>query len=233
MHGYQPATYGDRIADVYDSRTRHLDPTDAVKLLPDLAGDGPALELGIGTGRVALPLAAMGVQVHGIDTSEAMLAVLRTKDGGADVQVTIASFAEFQLERGYSLVYVAFNTLFCLESQAEQVQCFRSVARHLGRGGRFVLEAFVPDPARFQRYQNVGAGQMLLDEVELEVSRHDPVLQRVHSQRVVLSQSGIRLYPIEIRYAWPSELDLRGQLAGLELEARWSDWQKSPFDVKS
>lgn len=198
-------------------------------LLAELASTGPALELGIGTGRLALPLAARGVEVHGIDASPAMVEHLRAKPGGDQVQVAIGSFGDFQLGRHFSLVFVVFNTFFALTSQQEQVACFRAVARHLAPGGRFVVEAFVPDLSRFDRGQRVCPNTVELDLVGLDCTVHDPVAQRVTTQHITISPSGLRHYPVDMRYAWPSELDLMGSLAGLEFEARWGGWDRRPF----
>jgi SAM-dependent methyltransferase len=146
MEGYRPETYGDRIADVYDAMMANLpDPADSVDRLAELAGSGPALELGIGTGRVALPLAARGVQVHGIDASEAMVERLRAKPGGEAIPVTLGDFAGVPVEGSYRLVYVVFNTFFALLTQDDQVRCFAGVARRLAPGDAFLLQGFVPD----------------------------------------------------------------------------------------
>jgi SAM-dependent methyltransferase len=230
---YGPATYGDRIAEVYDewyaSSDRAAPADEIVAFLRALAGEGAALELGIGTGRIALPLHASGVAVHGIDASEAMVAKLTAKPGGDEIPVTIGSFADFALDQRFSFVFVVFNTFFALESQDEQVACFRAVARHLGDGGVFVMEAFVPDLTRFQRDQTVGAVEVATDLVKLDVTLHDPVAQRSTTQHVVISEDGIRLYPVNVRYAYVSELDLMARLAGLRLRERWAGWRKEPF----
>lgn len=234
MEHYESHTYGDRIASEYDGLYGGLFDVDAtVSTLERLAGDGPALELGIGTGRVALPLAARGVEVCGVDASQRMIDVLRSKSGGGDVDVVVGDFADFDLGRRFALVYVVFNTFFALTSQDDQIRCFECVARHLDDGGRFVLEVFVPDLARFDRHQRVGVDRVTLHEVELEISRHDPVHQRVSSQRVVVGEHGARLYPVFVRYAYPSELDLMARLAGLTLEHRWADWRRAPFTSDS
>ena len=234
MEGYEPATYGDQIARIYDDLYSHMfDPEAQTTLLAELAGRGPALELGVGTGRVALPLSERGVEVHGIDTSEAMVAKLRAKQGGGGIPVTTADFADFDFDVTFSLVYVVFNTLFALRTQEEQVSCFAAVARHLRSGGRFLVEAFVPDPARFDRDQRTHVADVGLERVELEASRHDGARQEVVSQHVVLTQEGTFLYPVTIRYAWPSELDLMARLAGLALEGRWGGWHKEAFGSAS
>ena len=230
MEGYRPETYGDRIADVYDAMMADLpDPTDSVDRLADLAGPGPALELGIGTGRVALPLAARGVQVHGVDASEAMVGRLRAKPGGEAIPVTLGDFAGVPAEGDYRLVYVVFNTFFALLTQDDQVRCFAGVARRLAPGGAFVLQGFVPDLGLYAGGQSVRATHLGLDQVRLDLARHDPVAQRVDFQHVVLSGGGIRLYPGAVRYAWPSELDLMARLAGLRLRERWGGWRREPY----
>ncbi|MGH2806415.1 MAG: class I SAM-dependent DNA methyltransferase, partial [Actinomycetota bacterium] len=154
MEGYEAATYGELWASIYDDEWRDVFPNDAtVAFLQKLAGDGPALELAIGTGRIALPLKEAGVEVHGIDISEAMVAKLRAKPGGSDIPVTMGDFAEVGVDGTYRLIYLVFNTLFALPTQVEQVRCFRNVATRLERGGAFVVEAFVPDLGRFDRHQ--------------------------------------------------------------------------------
>jgi predicted TPR repeat methyltransferase len=153
MEGYGPETYGDRIADVYDGLYENLDTEGAVETLASLAGDGPVLELAIGTGRLALPLVERGLEVHGIDASEAMVAKLRDKSGGDRVRVTMGDFADVAVDGRYALIFVAFNTLFGLPTQDDQLRCFANVAARLVDSGVFVVEAFFPDLARFDRGQ--------------------------------------------------------------------------------
>ena len=233
MKGYEARTYGDLIADVYDELYRELDPTPAVEALVALAGGGSALELAIGTGRIALPLAERGVEVHGIDVSEAMVERLRAKPGGDRIPITIGDFADVGVEGRFSLVFIAFNTFFALTSQREQVRCFANVATRLAEGGVFTLELFVPDIARFRGHQSVSAPRVELDTVMLDVARHDPVTQRIDAQLVAITPAGVRLQPIFIRYAWPAELDLMARLAGFRLRDRWADWDGSPFTADS
>jgi SAM-dependent methyltransferase len=235
MEEYEPSTYGDRIASIYDEMFEgKFDTEGAVSFLAELAGTGPALELGIGTGRVALPLAERGVEVHGIDASESMVEKLRSKPGGDRIPITLKDFADVGVEGSFSLVFVVFNTLFALVNQEDQVRCFRAVAERLIPDGVFVLEAFVPDVSRFDRYhQRVEAGDLALDQVRLEVSRHDPVTQRIDGQHVIISEKETKLYPVHLRYAWPSELDLMARLAGLRLRERWGSWRRDPFSESS
>lgn len=232
MKPYTAETYGENIADIYDEWYEDYDHA-AIDLLAELAHGGRALELGIGTGRIALPLAAAGVEVHGLDASPSMLARLLAKPGGDRVPVTIGEFAEVGVAGEFALVYIVFNTFFALPTQADQVRCFRNVAAHLAPGGCFLIEAFVPDMMLFSRGQFTRAGQVTTERVVLEAAQHDPVSQRVVAQHVVITDGQIRLYPVQLRYAWPAELDLMAQLAGLRLRERWSDWQRAPFTAES
>ncbi len=232
MKQFDGMTYGQRIADVYDEFYSEYEGA-TVDLLQELAAGGSALELGIGTGRLALPLRQRGIDVTGIDLSPAMIARLRAKPGGSEIPVVQTSFAEFDLDAHFDLVYVVFNTFFSLLTQEEQISCFRSVARHLEEDGSFLLEAFVPDLCRFEAQQTVRAVQVEADMVQLDLSRHSPVEQQVSSQHVLLSEEGIRLYPVVLRYAWPSELDLMARLAGLHLRHRWDSWEKGAFSARS
>jgi SAM-dependent methyltransferase len=228
--GYDAAAYGDRIADVYDELPTHPPDADAAAaLLADLAGAGPALELAIGTGRLALPLAERGVAVSGIDASEAMVAKLRAKPGGDRIPVAIGDFADVPVDGRFALICLVYNTLFALLDLDAQRRCFERVADHLAPGGRFVVEAFVPDPSRFQRDQHVEVRHVGDDAVLLSVSRHDSATQRVESLLVRLGNDSIRTWPVRIRYSYPSELDLMAEAAGLRLEHRWSGWEREPF----
>lgn len=229
---YDEATYGDRIAEIYDDWHASA-PAEMVDTLAALAGSGPALELGIGTGRVALPLAAKGLEIHGIDASEAMTARLRAKPGGEAIPVKTGNFAEVATDNVYSLIFVVFNTFFALGSQDEQVRCFANVAQRLRSGGLFLIEAFVPDLTRFTHGQIVQAMQVGVNRVKLEVTRHDQLNQRSISQQVFITEEGIKLYPVQVRYAWPSELDLMARLAGMRLRERWSNWRREPFTAES
>jgi SAM-dependent methyltransferase len=234
MEGYDASTYGDRIADVYDEwygDAAVLETDAAVAKLAELAGAGPVLELAIGTGRVALPLVARGLEVHGIDASEAMVAKLREKPGGDAVPVTIGDFADVGVDGTYSLVYVVFNTLFALESQEEQIRCFRNVARRLAPGGAFVIEAFVPEPEKYDG--RVSTSRIESDLVQIDVAHVDRAEQRSHSQHVVLTPLGAKFYPVRIRWAYPAELDLMARIAGLRLRERWSSWDGQAFTKTS
>lgn len=232
MTEYADETYGRRIAGIYDEWYAEFD-QGMVEALGELAGGGRALELGIGTGRVALPLQESGVEVHGIDASQEMVARLRAKAGGERIPVTVGSFADVDAEGRFGLIYVLFNTFFALLTQEEQVRCFRNVARRLSDDGAFLIEAFVPDLGRFDRGQTVRATSVGVEEVRLEATRWDPVAQRVTSQQMVIGEDGVRLYPVQLRFAWPAELDLMAQLAGLRLWQRWENWGRAPFTASS
>ena len=232
MDNYRENTYGERIAGIYDELYTDYDPA-AITALSQLARGRRALELGIGTGRIALPLQQTGVEVHGIDTSESMVAKLRAKPGGENIPVTFGDFADIPVEGQYALIYVLFNTIFDLLTQDEQLRCFRNVARHLEPQGAFVIEAFVPDLTRYTGGQSVRAISIDDDKVQLDAARLDPVTQQITAQHVMLTEQGIHLFPVRLRYAWPSEMDLMARLAGLQLKHRWGDWQGGAFSAES
>lgn len=234
MPGFDdPAFYGDRWAAVYDDRHALNDPGPAVEFLSGLAGDGRVLELAIGTGRVALPLAARGVVVEGVDASAAMVERLRAKPGGESIPVTIGDMAKVPVSGQFRLVYLVFNTLFALLSQARQAECFRNVARVLDPAGVFVIECFVPDLGRFNRDQRVQAMAVTEDHAILEVTRHDGAQQRITTQFITLDENGTHLRPLSLRYSWPSELDLMASGAGLQLRERLGNWSGQPFTSAS
>ena len=223
-------TYNEACAEVYDQWFGACEEA-AVDLLAELAGAGRGLELGIGSGLLALPLAARGIDLQGIDLSPAMVARLRAKPGGEAIPVIMGSFADVAVQGEFSLIFVAYNTFFALPTQDEQVRCFQNVAAHLTADGVFVLEAFVPQSANFTGGLKVTA---VTDErIGLKVSEHDPVRQRLRSQHVVIRNQEIRLYPVEVRYAWPAELDLMARLAGLRLRHRWADWSRAEIGPDS
>ncbi len=232
MKNFDETTYGERVAGVYDNWYGGADEA-TLDLLQALAAGGRVLELGIGTGRVALPLQRRRVDVTGIEISEAMIAQLRAKPGGPEIPVVHGSFAALTLKDRFDLVYVVFNTFFMLLTQEEQVHCFRSVAEHLTERGVFLLEVFMPDFTMFDRQQAVRAIEVREEGIRLSASRHNPVAQEVVDQTVVLSEAGVRLYPLRLRYAWPSELDLMARLAGLSLRHRWGSWRRDEFTAQS
>ena len=234
MEGFVSATYGDRIVSVYDSwYGDEPDTAGTVEALARMAGSGPVLELGIGTGRVAVPLVERGIDVRGIEASEAMVRRLREKPAGRDIPVTIGDFEHVGVDGAYSLVFCVFTTFFCLTSQDAQVRCFANVARRLRPGGVFVVEAIVADLARFHRRQSLSIGRMDADEVVLVTTEVDQAAQTLRMQHVVVTERGIRLMPALIRYAWPAELDLMARMAGLRLRARTQNWRGDPYTAKS
>jgi SAM-dependent methyltransferase len=207
-----------------------FDTDGAVAQLAELAENGPVLEFGIGTGRLALPLAASGLEVHGVDGSDEMLAQLRRKPGGASIPTTVGNFADVRLEPAgrFALVVLAVNTIYALEDQGAQVRCFATAAHHLQAGGRFVVEAFVPSP--LPSGTSLQPRTLSTGYVGLVVAEHDPARQTLSTVQVVLGGAqGVRVFPVVHRYVWPSELDLMARLAGLELESRWADWRKTPY----
>jgi SAM-dependent methyltransferase len=235
MEEYQPVTsFGEDTADIYDATSIRGDEEATVAFLERMAGGGRVLELAIGTGRIALPLAARGVDIDGIDIAPAMVAKLRAKPGGEQISVTMGNFADVPVPGSYRLIFVVFNTLFNLLTQDEQVRCFENVATHLTDDGSFVVEASVPaDLYRLRNDQYVDAEAIGVGNVRLDVGRHDPVNQILDETHVHLSRDGVRLHPIVTRYAWPSELDLMARIAGLRLKERWSGWNGESFTSTS
>jgi Methyltransferase domain len=228
--------FGERVAAVYDEHSASMfDPAvvgPAVEALAELAGDGAALEFAIGTGRIALPLAQRGVRVVGIDSSEAMLARLREKPGADRVEAMVGDMAATRVDGDFSLVYLVFNTIFNLTTQDGQVACFANAAAHLGTGGRFVIEARVPE------LQRLPLGQTVLpwraDPTGLSYYVYDVVTQRLSGQHYYVHDDGrLQPSPTEMRYAWPSELDLMARLAGMRLEHRSAGWRREPFTALS
>lgn len=234
MRRYEPAMSFSADVAQRDRDLQRGDEIAAVTFLEQLAGPGPALELGIGTGRIALPLAARGIRVDGIDLSPAMVDQLRTRPGGDQLAVTIGDFADVPVTGTYRLIFVVFNTLFNLLSQADQLRCFENVAAHLTDDGSFVVEAYTPDFLyRLRDNQYVNAEIIEVDEVRLDVLRHYPERQMLEESHVSLSLAGVRLNPVAQRYAWPSELDLMAHIAGLRLKNRWGGWNQETFDSNS
>jgi SAM-dependent methyltransferase len=233
--GADEGYFGERVAAAYDEHSASMfDPAvvgPAVDRLAELAGDGGALELAIGTGRIALPLAARGVRVAGIDSSEAMLARLREKPGGERIEAVVGDMAATRVDGEFSLVYLVFNTIFNLTSQDGQVACFQNAAAHLRPGGRFVIEARVPE------LQRLPLGQTVLpwraDPGGMSYYVYDVVTQRLSGQHYHFVDGGVQPSPTEMRYAWPAELDLMARLAGMRLQDRWGGWSREPFTALS
>jgi SAM-dependent methyltransferase len=230
------ADYGATFARVYDEWYRDsLDTDAAVEYFASLAEVNTALELGVGTGRIALPLAERGKLVTGLDSSPEMIALLARKCATASlaVEAVQGDFANFDLGRSFDLVYLPFASLFLLRSQADQITCLRSVARHLTDRGVFVLDAFVPDLSRYVDDGTVGVEEAGGDRVRLEVAKHDAVTQSIQATRVVIDASGAQLFPLHLRYAWPTELDAMCLCAGLRLLERTADYTRAAFTGRS
>ena len=227
--------FGETVAERYDelladmSEPAVVDPV--VDLLAELAGHGAALELGIGTGRIALPLARRGIRVYGIELSSAMLARLRAKPGAEQIDVTIGDFATTRVEGTFSLAYLVFNTINNLTTQDEQVACFQNVATHLERGGCFVIEVGVP------ALQRLPPGETFqpfhVSETHLGIDEYDVANQGLVSHHFRAVGGTFEKRSIPFRYVWPSELDLMARLAGMTLRERWSGWKREPFTSHS
>ncbi|WP_320777363.1 class I SAM-dependent methyltransferase [Streptomyces sp. CRN 30] len=227
--------FGEEVAASYDAsaadmfRAEAVDP--AVDVLAGLAGDGRALEFAVGTGRLALPLAARGVPVHGIDISRAMVARLRAKPGGDGVGVTIGDIATTRVEGTFSLAYLVFNTINNLTTQDAQVECFRNAAAHLRPGGHFVIEVGVPDLRRLPPGQS--AVPFRIGATEWAFDTYDTVTQAMSSHYVTVVDGHAEHRAFPFRYVWPSELDLMARLAGLRPANRWEGWSRAPFTTES
>jgi len=227
--------FGEGVADRYDESAADMfesgvvDP--AVDFLAGLAGRGPALELGIGTGRIALPLAGRGVRVHGIDLSPAMVARLRAKPGAESVDVTIGDFATMRVDGKFSLAYLVFNTINNLTTQDGQVACFENVARHLAPGGCFVIEVGVPSLRRLPDGERFRAFEVT--DTYLGVDEFDVARQGLVSHHFNAVDGRFEKRSIPFRYVWPSELDLMARLAGMTLRERWSGWKRERFTSES
>jgi SAM-dependent methyltransferase len=255
MEGYDASTYGDRWADVYDDWYADLDDTDAcVRFLAELAGEpdtaGMLVELGIGTGCLALPLRRLGYDVRGIDASSAMVAGLHAKPGGADIPVTLGDMADVVVPPTLAArdgtdvsdatsasdgpcagVFVAYNTFFNLSTEAAQRRCLERVATVLEPGGWFTCAQFVPDErVASGRASDIGVRSITTDRVVLTADRYDAESQTITGQYIDISAAGIALRPVHIRYLFPHQLDELAADAGLVRTERWADWARTPFD---
>jgi SAM-dependent methyltransferase len=233
MPAFDPSAYGSHIADIYDDTVGQLPTDEPVARIAELADGGPVLEFGIGTGRLALPLAARGLTVAGVDGSPEMVAGLRAKPGGDALDVVVGDFSTARVEGRFGLVLLAVNTIFALPDQAAQVRCFRNAAAHLRPGGRFVVEAWIPDPGAFRHGTALRPLTVGEDVVVVEAAVLHPADQRMTTTKLRFTDDGVRLLPANHRYAWPAELDLMAQLAGLVREARWADWAGTRFGDES
>ena len=227
--------FGEAVAASYDESSDAMfapavvDPV--VDFLAELAGDGRALELGIGTGRIALPLAARGVRLHGIELSKAMVARLRSKPGGEAIGVTIGDFSQAKADGTFRLAYLVFNTIMNLTTQAAQVACFRNVADHLEPSGRFVIEVGVPDLRRLPP----GERFVVFDGSERHwgIDDYDVANQGLISHHFEVTGERVKKSSARFRYVWPAELDLMALMAGLRLKERWADWSRAAFTAAS
>jgi SAM-dependent methyltransferase len=198
-----------------------------VDFLLQEARGGRALELGIGTGRIALPLARRGVPVHGIELSKAMVARMREKPGGNEIGVTIGDFSTARADGTFGLAYLVANTIMNLTTQAAQVACFRNVAAHLEPGGRFVIEVLIPELQRLPPGETVRAFRV--SETRWGFDEIDVVTQSLTSNHLEIVDGRLERFSAPFRYVWPSELDLMANMAGMTLRERWADWNRAPF----
>jgi SAM-dependent methyltransferase len=227
--------FGESVAERYDESAADMfDPAivdPAVEFLADLAGRGAALELGVGTGRIALPLARRGVPVRGIDLSEAMVARLRAKPGGDEIGVAIGNFATTRVDGAFSIAYLVFNTILNLTTQDEQVACFQNVAAHLEPGGCFVIEVGVPELQRLPPGETVRP--FTVSPTRLGFDEYDIASQGLISHHYRVVDGGLEVHSVPFRYAWPAELDLMARIAGMRLRERWGSWMRDPFTSDS
>jgi SAM-dependent methyltransferase len=227
--------FDERLAKSYEAKWPHLfDPAvvePAVSFLADLAAAGAALELGIGTGRIASPLSQRGIPVHGIELSPAMVAELRAKPGSEEIGVTIGDFATTVVEGTFKLVYLVRNTITNLTTQEEQVACFRNVAAHLEPGGRFVVEVYVPQLRRLPPGETIHP--FTVTPTHLGFEEYDFATQVAFSHHYWVVDGHLETFSAPFRYVWPSELDLMARLAGMTLRERWSGWDRQPFTSDS
>jgi SAM-dependent methyltransferase len=231
---YDPGRDGDLLSSVYDEWHADHPETDAtVEFLARLADSGPVLELGPGTGRIAIPLAERGLQIHGIEASPAMVERLKAKPGGEQVRVTLGDFADMGVEGRFTLAFAVFNTFTNLVSQEDQVRCFVNVAERLTDDGAFVIEALLPHADLVSTGHGMSVLQVEADKLVLAASRYDRVSQRLRMLYVIVEGGRLRLIPLNARLVWPSELDLMARLAGLRLRERWGGWLGEPFTADS
>jgi SAM-dependent methyltransferase len=232
-----PGLYGRLYAGEYEgdiAASADPDPRPAVEFLADLAGPGArVLELAIGAGRVALPLAARGIRVEGVEGSPEMVAHLRRHPGGAELKVVVGDMADVPIEGPYRMAYLVFNTLFNLVDAEKQARCFRNVARVLEPGGAFVIEAYVPDPADFDRDEQLRMRKVTEDSATFRVHQYDRVAQTFIRQTITFDRDGVHLSPFGMRYMWPEQIDEMAAQAGFRLSARHADWLRTPFTPAS
>jgi len=229
MDEYGADEYGNKFAEIYDQLCyRRRDEDSCVSALASLAGVGnPVLELGVGTGRIALPLASKGCLVSGIDSSAQMLELLRVKPGAERLSIMCGDFADLEVPGHFDLIYIIYNTFNCLLSQADQQKCFHNVSRKLTKNGTFVVETFIQSAQDLAQGCIHRVAQINTDLVVSFLGRIEPLQQLLDTQLVTIDCRGIRLFPAKYRYVWPSELDLMAAAAGMKLEDRWSTWNRN------
>jgi SAM-dependent methyltransferase len=234
MQNFRPeSSFGQDVAAHYDDHPR-CDEEAAASFLLDIAGARPALEFAIGTGRIALPLAAKGVAVDGIELSPDMVERLRAKPGGQQIDVTMGDMSSVSTGRRYGLVYLVFNTIFNLLTAEDQVRCFQNAALHLEPDGHFVVETALPHAwIAPGQTDYVRAEHITMDAVRLDVARYDPVTQLLVENHVHITPDGVKMMPIVCRLITPGEMDLMARMAGMRLLHRFANWQRSVFDGDS
>jgi SAM-dependent methyltransferase len=234
VEGFDPRTsFGPDVARRYDAEYTRGDEEDTVAFLARLGGGGDALELAVGTGRIALPLRSAGLRVDGIELSQDMVDRMREKPGGDEVEVTMGDMSRVTTGRTYGLVYLVYNTIGNLLTQDDQVRCFQNAARHLSPDGVFVLDCRVPTAPSWPGHQRIAAEHIAVDHVALDVCRYDPVTQILDESHVRIGADGVELSPISLRLAYPPEFDLMARIAGLRLRERWGGWNGEPYTATS
>jgi len=227
-------TYGDDYAEVYDDLFEERDDLKVVgDTLSSLAGDGPILEFGIGTGRLAAPLAQRGYKVYGIDNSQSMLQQIPGKPGAENIHAILGDCTQDRIEGSFPLVFIAFSTLYVMGTQDLQVKCFENAARHLSDNGVFVVEAFLHDRKRWHYGQEATTTKIEDNFASVRFGLHDSVNQLIKIQYIDFTPQGLNFRPNRLRYIWPSEMDLMARIAGLKLRVRWGGWDRSPFTSES
>lgn len=226
--------YGQDYADIYDqSFDDRDDPGKLVAAISAVSPSGAILEFGIGSGRIALPLARAGRHVTGVDNSKEMLALLEKKPGAEKIANHLGDITTLKVAGEFSLVLVCFSTIYLLGSQSAQLLCFQNASNHLRAGGRFLVEAFLHDRSQWLTNEQFSTTGVERDVVTARAAVHDPVLQTITLQHLTIRAGGISFRPNLLRYIWPSELDLMGKLSGMRLVERWGDWNRTSFSAAS
>jgi SAM-dependent methyltransferase len=230
-----PNTYGDAWADIYDEWASYqaLDPTSSVQFLNSTVKAGSFLELGIGTGRIALPLALLGREVHGLEASEKMISAFLDKPGSESIVVRRGDYSNFQMPEKYAAIYAAFNGLWLLPTAEDQINCFKCVAETLRPDGLFIVECEVPDLTNFVNNIRFRVEDATSNRLHVQISVHSPGQQQIFFYHFRLHEGSINMRPVTVRYLGHSELDLMANLAGLTLRSRFSNWNAEKFTSRS